>query len=121
MRLWLVCLFVVGLAMPAAAATMTTSISNTAFGSVHVGSAGTTTQTITINNTDTNGAAMTFDVVSDNPNYVAVPASGSIPPSGSQAVVITFTPSARGARNAALTVTGSDTANPSDVFNVTGT
>jgi hypothetical protein len=120
MRWFFVLWLVVGAIAPAAAATMTTSIDNADFGSAHVGSAGTTTRTITINNTDTGGAAMTFNVVSDDPDYVAVPASGSIAPSGSQAVVITFTPSSRGARPATLTVSGSDTVNPSDPFSVTG-
>lgn len=120
MRLWLACLVVIGAVTSASAATMTTSISNTDFGSVHVGAAGATTRTITINNIDSTGPAMTFTVASDNPDFVAVPSSGSVAPSGSQAVVVTFTPSARGSSAATLTVSGSDTANPSDAFDVSG-
>lgn len=120
MRLALVCLFVVGAVASASAASMTTSISNSDFGSVHVGVPGVTTRTITINNTDTGGAAMTFTVASDNPEFVAVPASGSVAPNSSQAVVITFTPSARGPSDATLTVSSSDTVNPSDAYDVTG-
>lgn len=116
---WLVGLFVVGMARPAAAGTMTTEMLNTAFGSQHVGTA--TTLKLTVRNTATTGGPMAYTVASSLADYVAVPASGTINAMGSVEVDITFTPSARGARNADITVSSDDAGNPSDVIAVTGT
>lgn len=118
----LVWLVLVGLAAPALGATMTTQMPTTTFGSQHVGAASATTLTLTINNTDTGGAPMAFTVTSDNTEFAVAPASGSLAPGASQNVTVTFTPTARGARQATLTVaTPDDANNPSDTFSVSGT
>lgn len=117
---WLVCLIVLGVAAPASAQIMTTQISGTSFGSAHVGTASTTTQTITISNDAAATAPLAF-TVGGTSEYVAMPASGTVEAGASTQVVVTFTPSARGARPATLTVTGNDTANASDELMVDGT
>ena len=120
---WLVWIVLLGAVAPAGAGTMTTSISNPAFGSAHVGVASATTRTITINNTAAGGGPMAFTVTSDLTEYTAMPASGAIAAGGMQIVTITFTPTSRGLRNATLTVATPDdnSGNPVDTFPVSGT
>ncbi len=119
--LWLIWVLLVGAVAPASAGTMTTTMPTTAFGSAHVGVAA-PTQTLTINNTAATGGPMAFTVASALADYVANPASGSVAAGGSQQITVTFTPTARGARNATLTVsTPDDAGNPSDAFALTGT
>lgn len=117
----LVGLFVVGLAGGATAATMTTSTSGTSYGSAHVGTASTTTQTITVENDASATDDLVFTVASDSGDYVPSISGGTLLPGESAQITVTFTPSARSAIDATLTVSGNDTANPSDTFDVSGT
>jgi hypothetical protein len=104
-------------------AIMGTSITGTTFGSAHVNVASTTTRTITI----TNGASAntnldwTSSFGADPSEWVAVPASGTIPPNNSTNVVLTFTPSGRGSRADTVTISSDDGENPNDSFDLTGT
>jgi hypothetical protein len=118
-RGWLVWLIVLGLCGVASAATMTTSTSGSSLGTSHVGVASTTTQTITVTNAGT--GTLTFSVASDNADIVPSITSGTLGAGEDASVVVTMTPSARGARSATITVAGDDGANPSDTFPVSGT
>lgn len=116
---WLWLVFLVLLGAQASAATMVTSMPLTGYGSVHIGGTP-VSRTLTIDNTGSGNLGFTVSL--NNAEYVAVPASGSVPAGGSQAVTITFTPTARGVRDATVTVTTpDDLGNPSDSYNLSGT
>ncbi len=103
----------------ASAGTMTTSL-QPAFGQVHVGSP--KTATLTITNTANTGGPMAFTVASTNSEFALSMTSGSLAQGASQDVTVTFTPTARGAATATLTVTTpDDPSNPQDTYSLTGT
>jgi hypothetical protein len=100
-----------------------TSPSSLAYGTVAV-SGGTSQLTVTItNNSPANAtlnwsAAVTAGATTD---YSVTPGSGSLAVGGSTMVTVTFNPTAAGARNATMVVSGNDGLNPSDSISLTGT
>ncbi len=114
-------LIVLALARMASAATMETQLPNTNLGSSRVGVASTTTRTLTVRNVAAATSDLTFTAASSTSDFVLSTTAGTLSPGASVAITVTFTPSGRGATNAMITVSGNDTANPSDSFMVNGT
>lgn len=81
-------------------------------------------RTYTIQNTSTTAplqiGAVTFSGVAAGDYAVTVAPSASVPAGGSTTLEVTFTPSANGARNAAISIANNDTDESPFNFNITG-
>lgn len=98
---------------------MTTNGAVTTCGGAAVNGGTTMTCAITVfNNGD---APLNYVVASSNSSEFQVAAGPSVAPAGFADVIVTFNPTAAGARTSTITISGNDPSNPSDTVSVSGT